>query len=84
MVYLLPLLSYLAGSESVYASPPVRQGYDDKFRSRSYRFVERQKLKHIEIDAPTQFSQRKLRFFPASPPDLMLIYLGLIWSNFQF
>ena len=45
-VYLLPFFSYLAGSESVFvrppARPPVRPGYDDKYRSRSQRFVERQ------------------------------------------
>ena len=47
MVYLLPFLSYLANSKSVSVRPPtcppIRPGYDDKYRSRSYRFVERQK-----------------------------------------
>ena len=40
MVYLLPLLSsYLAGCKSA----SVRPGYDDKYRSGSHSFVERQK-----------------------------------------
>ena len=39
MVYMLPFSSYLAGSKGF---PPVRPGYDDKYRSSSYRFVERQ------------------------------------------
>ena len=34
------LFSYL---QSVSAHPPVRPGYNDRYRSRSYRFVERQK-----------------------------------------
>ena len=38
---LLMFLSYLARSKSVSA---LRPGYDDKYRSRSHRFVERQKL----------------------------------------
>ena len=38
IVYLLPFFSYLADSKS------ARHGYDDKYRSRRYRFVERQKL----------------------------------------
>ena len=46
MVYLLPFLSYLAGSESVSVHPPVRPhvrpGYDDKYHSVGYRFVEQQ------------------------------------------
>ena len=44
MVYLLALLSYLASSKNVSVRPPVRPGYDDNYRSRSYRFVERQKV----------------------------------------
>ena len=47
MVYLAPFLSYLAGSKGVSAHPPVRPEYDDKYRSRSYRFVDRQK---VDID----------------------------------
>ena len=43
MVYLLPFLSYVAGSKSVTVRPPVRPGYDDKYRSISYRFVDWQK-----------------------------------------
>ena len=43
-MYLLPISSYLAGPKSVSACPPVRPGYDDKYRPRSYRFVEREKL----------------------------------------
>jgi len=47
MVYLLPLLSYLAGVKNVFVRPPVPlpvwPGYDDKYRSRSYRFVQRKK-----------------------------------------
>ena len=43
MVYLLPFLTYLAGYKSISASPPVRPGYDDKYHSRGYRFVERRK-----------------------------------------
>ena len=43
MVYVLPFLSYLAGSKSV----SVRLRYDDKYHSRSYCFVEWQKLKQI-------------------------------------
>ena len=43
MFYPLPFLSYLAGSKSASARPPVRHRYDDKFSSRSYHFVERQK-----------------------------------------
>ena len=39
MVYLLPFLSYLAGSRSVSVRLPVLPGYDDKYHSRSYRFV---------------------------------------------
>ena len=41
MVYLGLFLSYLDGSK---AFPPVQPGYDDKYCSRSYRFVEQQKL----------------------------------------
>ena len=37
-------LSYFADSENVSARPLVRPGYDDKYRSINYRFVERQKL----------------------------------------
>ena len=54
-------LSYLAGSKRVSArppvSPPVRPGYDDKYRYRSYRFVERQKsfLKVSEIFKANRF-----------------------------
>ena len=49
MVYLLPFFSYLAGAQRVSDRPsdcpqPVRPGYDYKYRSRSYRFAERQKL----------------------------------------
>ena len=33
MVYLLPFLSYLAGSKSISARSPVRLVYDDKYRS---------------------------------------------------
>ena len=43
MVYLLPFLSYIAGSESVSVHPPVRPGYGDKYRSGSYRFFERKR-----------------------------------------
>ena len=43
MVYLLPFLSYLAGSNNVSACPPIRPVYDDRYRSRCYRFVEQQK-----------------------------------------
>ena len=50
-VYLLPFLSYLAGSKSVSARPPVRPpvrpGYDDKYRSRSHRFVEWQLINSL-------------------------------------
>ena len=43
MVYLLPFLSYLADSKSVFARPSDPDpGYDDKYHYRSYRFVERQ------------------------------------------
>ena len=49
MVYLLPFLSYLAGSKSVSARPHVRHGYDDKYRSRNYSFVERQKYSVLYI-----------------------------------
>ena len=47
MVYVLPVLSDLAGSKSVsaYATahPPVRPGYDNNYHSRVCIFVERQK-----------------------------------------
>ena len=43
MVDLLPFLSYSAGSKSVSVCPSDRPGNDDKYRSRSYRFVEREK-----------------------------------------
>ena len=43
MVYLLSFLSYFTGSEIVFAHPPIRSGFDDKYRSISYRFVDRQK-----------------------------------------
>ena len=42
MAYLLPVLSYLAGSKIVSVHPGVRPGYDDKYRSRGYSFVVRQ------------------------------------------
>ena len=42
LVYLLPILSYLAGFKSVCTCPSVRPEYDDKYRSTSYHFVERQ------------------------------------------
>ena len=41
MVYLVPFLSYLAGSKGISVRPPVRPGQDHKYSSRSYRFVER-------------------------------------------
>ena len=41
--HMLPLCAYLAGSKSVCARPPVLPGNDDKYRSGSHRFVERQK-----------------------------------------
>ena len=44
MVYLLPFSSYLAGSKNVFVLPCDPPGYDDKYRSRSYHFVERQKV----------------------------------------
>ena len=40
VIYLLPFLSYLAGSKRASA---IRPGYGDNYRSRSHRFVERQK-----------------------------------------
>ena len=40
MAYLLPFFSYLAGSKNI----SIRPGYDDKYRSSSYNFVEQQKL----------------------------------------
>ena len=43
IIYLLPLLRYLAVYKSVSARQSVRPGYDDKCRSRSYCFVERRK-----------------------------------------
>ena len=47
------LLSDLAGSKRVStrtsSRQPVRHRYDDKYRSRSYRFVERQKVQRIEM-----------------------------------
>ena len=36
------MISYLAATKSVSARSPVRPEYDDKYRSRSDRFVERQ------------------------------------------
>ena len=45
MIYLLPFLSYSAGPKSV----SVRPGYDDKYHSRSYRFVERQNGKRMDV-----------------------------------
>ena len=45
MVYLLLFSSYSAGSKSVSVLAPVRHGYnDDKYCSRRYRFIERQKF----------------------------------------
>ena len=38
-------MSYLAGSKSVSVCPSVRSGYNNKYRSRGYRFAERQKRK---------------------------------------
>ena len=46
LVYLLPFLSYLACSKST----SIRPGYDDKYRSRSYRFVEQQQTNSDEYD----------------------------------
>ena len=48
-----PFLSNFAGSRSVFARPSVRpsvrSGWDDKCRSRSYRFVEWQKLYELNV-----------------------------------
>ena len=45
MAYLLPFLSYLAGSKVCPpADPPVRFEFDDSYRSRSHCFVDRQKI----------------------------------------
>ena len=38
--YLLPLLSYIAGTKSASAHPPVRTRYDDNCRSRSYNITQ--------------------------------------------
>ena len=43
MVYLLPFLSYLAGSKSVSTREHVQPEYDANYRSISYRSVMRQK-----------------------------------------
>ena len=53
MVHLSPLLSYLAGSKIVSARPSFRPGYDDKYCSRSYRFVELQKLVEGNLNGVT-------------------------------
>ena len=39
----LTVFSYLADSKSVSTHPPVQPGYDHKYGSISYRFIERQK-----------------------------------------
>ena len=39
-------LSYLAGCKTF---PPIRPGYEDKYRSRGYRFVEHQKPDIVEM-----------------------------------
>ena len=41
-------MSYLSGSKSISAHLPVRPGYDDNYHSRSYGFVEWQKLEKNE------------------------------------
>ena len=38
LVYLWPFWSYLAGSKKAF--PPARPGYDEKYRSRSYRGID--------------------------------------------
>ena len=58
-VYLLQFLSYLAGSKSV-SLTPIRSGYEDNYRSRSYRFVGREKR------LLTQNQDRKIHLFQAN------------------
>ena len=47
-IAVMTLVNYLAGSKSVSARlpvrPPIRPGYDDKYRSRSYCVIEQQKF----------------------------------------
>ena len=61
MVHLLPFSSYLAASKSVSVRLPVRPGYDDKYCSRSYRFVERQKSGYNTLDKVTFSFQLPLK-----------------------
>ena len=56
MVYLIPLLSYLTGSESVCVRPPIR--HDDKYRSRRYHFDEWQKYQLAEKKKHLQYIGR--------------------------
>ena len=72
---LLQFLSYLAGSKNVSAGPPVRPGYDDKYRSRSYIVVERQKFKFKKklqgtnlLSKSTFLSKLKTHLFRRSYP----------------
>ena len=52
------LLNFLAGSKAFLpVRLPVRPGYNDNYRSRSYSFVERQK-----VDRSGKFAKRKVFF----------------------
>ena len=72
-------LSYLACSKSASVHPPVRPGYDDKYRSGSYRFVERQKLPKM---LPSKVLGRKLaaqRFaWPNQLADILLFLSDIL------
>ena len=57
MAYLLPFWGYLAGPESTSSTHQlVRTGYEDKYRSRSYRFVERQNECQLLLELIERFA----------------------------
>ena len=90
MVYLLPFWGYLAGCKSVSVRPPGSQslpvwpGYDDKYRSRSYRVVQRQKPTSFEVTL--LFWLNKLQFnnnniYSKFKTVSVKIYLNRIWQG---
>ena len=70
IIVVITLLSYLAGTKSVFVRPPVRTGYDDNYRSRNYWFVEWQNYLLVACSVTRTF--RQLRLF-----NTLIVYIDV-------